>query len=252
MTRLADWALIEPSGKRHQLGVTRNLFGGVRVSFGRRILQRFDQTPESDRYVLSLAGHVLTVAVPRNTSEQPTLSVDGKPVLGSEATLVPVHGRTTEGGAVITGQDLARHELEQKRNGGASWFYWIGGASIINSVLFAAALQWGLVVGLGITYLIDGLAAEVSGTTRTPIYAFLIDIAIAGGIILIGRAARRGHLGWYAIGIVFYALDGLLFIVVQDFLGIAIHAIALFGLLAGWRAGRALKRVERASQPVPA
>jgi hypothetical protein len=62
--------------------------------------------------------------------------------------------------------------------------------------------------------------------------------------LLIGRAARRGNLTWYAIGIGLYLLDAVLFVVVQDFLGVAVHAIGIYGLVNGWRAARSLKQLE--------
>src|SRR6267378_2405380 len=215
MARLAEWTVLEPSGRRHQLGVGRSLFG-LRVTCDRRTLQRFDQTPDADRYVASVAGHVLTVTVPRTSQDQPALSVDGRVVLGSETTLTPLEAGVAATPTAVTGEDLARYQLVQRRDTGGAWFYWIGGASILNSLLYAAGSQWGLVVGLGFTYLIDGFATELSGTVRTPIYAFAIDVMLAGSVTLIGRAARRGHLGWYAAGMAFYLVDALLFIVVWD------------------------------------
>jgi hypothetical protein len=119
----------------------------------------------------------------------------------------------------------------------------------LNTILSAAGIQRGLVVGLGLTYLIDGVAEALSETVRTPIYAVIIDVAVAAGFLLIGRAARGGKLGWYAVGTVLYVLDGLLFVLAADILGIAIHAIAVYGLITGWRAARSLKRVEA---PAPA
>ena len=77
----------------------------------------------------------------------------------------------------------------------------------------------------------------------------MIDVIIASGFLLLGRAARNGSLGWYAIGIVLYLVDGLLFVLAVDLLGIAVHAIAIFGLISGWRAARSLKKVEA---PAPA
>ena len=186
----------------------------------------------------------------RVSDDQPTLHVDGKPVLGAETTLpAPATGAPDASGGTVSSRDLLRFQLLQRRATGGAWFYWIGGASILNSVLNAAGTQWGLAVGLGVTYLIDGLAEGLSNTVRTPIYAFLIDVAIAGGFLLIGRAARRGNLSWYAIGIGLYLLDGLLFVFVQDFLGIAVHAIGIYGLISGWRATRALRQLEA---PAPA
>ncbi len=248
MARLAEWTVTEASGRQHRVRVERAPIFGTRVILDRRRLERFDQTPESDRYVTSLAGHVLTVNTPRGSNDQPTLHVDGKPVLGMETTLAaPLEGAPDASGATVSSRDLLRFQLLQRRNNGGAWFYWIGGASILNSVLSAAGTQWGLAVGLGVTYLIDGLAEGLSDTVRTPIYAFLVDLAIAGGFLLLGRAARRGNLGWYAVGIVLYLLDGLLFVLFQDLLGIAVHAIAIYGLISGWRAARALKKFDAPS-----
>jgi hypothetical protein len=247
MAHVAEWTVTEASGRQHRVLVDRSLLTGVRTTVDRRKLDRFDQTPESDRYVTSLAGHVLTVVIPRVTNDGPTLHVDGKPVLGPETTLLA--SATDATGAAVSSQDLVRFQLLQRRGSGGAWFYWIGGASILNTILSAAGIQWGLVVGLGLTYLIDGVAEALSETVRTPIYAIIIDVAVAAGFFLIGRAARGGKLGWYAVGTVLYVLDGLLFVLAADILGIAVHAIAVYGLITGWRAARSLKRVEA---PAPA
>jgi hypothetical protein len=250
MARVAEWAVTEASGRQHRVVVDRAPLLGIRVTVDRRRLERFDQTPESDRYVTSLAGHVLTVNAPRVSNDQATLHVDGKPVLGTETTLAaPPEGARDATGATVSGRDLLRFQLLHQRGSGGAWFYWIGGASILNSVLNAAGTQLGLAVGLSVTYFIDELARSMSSTVRTPMYAFIINIAIAGSFLLIGRAARRGNLGWYAFGIALYLLDGLLFVLVWDFLGIVVHAIAIFGLISGWRAARSLKQVEA---PAPA
>lgn len=247
MAHLAEWTVTEASGRQHSVFVDRSMLSGVRVTVDRRRLDRFDQTPEADRYVTSLAGHVLTVVIPRVSNDQPTLHVDGKPVLGPETTLVAAATDAT--GTVVSGRDLLRFQLLQRRGSGGAWFFWIGGASILNTILSAAGSQWGLAVGLGVTYLIDGFAQALSDTVRTPIYAVIIDVLVAGGFFLIGRAARNGKLGWYAVGIVLYFLDGLLFVLAVDVLGIAVHGIAIFGLISGWRAARSLKQIET---PAPA
>src|SRR5438034_1773701 len=250
MARVAEWTVTEASGRQHRVLVDRAPLLGARVTLDRRRLERFDQTPESDRYVTNLAGHVLTVNASRVTNDQPTLHVDGKPVLGMETTLpAPAAGAPDSAGATVSSRDLLRFQLLQRRLSGGAWFYWIAGASILNSIINAAGTQWGLAVGLGITYFIDEVAKVLSDTVRTPIYAVIIDVAIAGGFALIGRAARRGSLGWYAVGIGLYLLDGLLFVLAVDILGIAVHGIAIFGLISGWRATRSLRQLEA---PAPA
>jgi len=250
MGHVADWTVTEASGRQHRVFVDRPMLLGARVTVDRRKLDRFDQTPESDRYVTSIAGHVLTVVIPRVSNDQPTLHVDGQPVLGTETTLpAPAAGATDTTGAAVSGRDLIRFQLLQRRGSGGAWFYWVGGASILNTILGAAGIQWGLAVGLGVTYLIDAVAELVSNTVRTPIYAVIIDVAVAGVFLLIGRAARGGRLGWYAVGTLLYVLDGLLFVFAADILGIAVHAVAVYGLISGWRAARSLKKVEA---PAPA
>lgn len=249
MARVAEWTVTEASGRQHRIRVDRMPILGARVTVDRRLLGRFDQTLASDRYVTALAGHVLTVTAPRGSSGQPTLDLDGEPVLGTETTLPAPATAIDRTAATVSSRDLLHFQLQRRRNNGGAWFYWIGAASILNSVLNAAGSAWGLPVGLGVTYLIDGVARGLSNTVRTPIYAFTIDLAIASGFLFIGRAARRGNLSWYAVGIGLYLLDGLVFVLGQDLLGIALHAIGVYGLVSGWRASRSLKQVE---VPAPA
>src|SRR2546428_11133234 len=196
MARVAEWAVTEASGRQHRVLVDRAPLFGVRVTVDKRQVERFDQTPESDRFVRSLGGHVVTVVSPRVSSDQPTLHVDGKPVLGAETALpAPLAGASDATGAAVSSQDLVRFQLSQRRNSGGAWFYWIGGASILNSVLNAAGKQWGLAVGPGGADPVDRLAGGLSKTGRPPLYAFIIHIAIAGGFFLLRGAPRPRKLG---------------------------------------------------------
>src|SRR5712691_3365976 len=120
MARVAEWAVTEASGRQHRVLVDRALLFGVRVTVDKRQLERFDQTPESDRFVRSLAGHVLTVVIPRVSNDQPTLHVDGKPVLGTETTLPALAGASDATGAAVSSHDLVRFQLSQRRNSGGA------------------------------------------------------------------------------------------------------------------------------------
>src|SRR5207237_7645559 len=116
MAHVAEWTITEAAGRQHPVLVDRSLLGGLRVTVDRRKLDRFDQTPESDRYVTSIAGHVLTVVIPRVSNDQPTLHVDGQPVLGTEKTLpAPAAGATDTTGAAVSGRDLIRVQLLERR-----------------------------------------------------------------------------------------------------------------------------------------
>src|SRR3989442_5009062 len=145
---VAEWTVLEPSRKRHRLRVGRSLFG-LAVTLDRNTVRRFDRTPDADRYVASLAGHVLTVTVPRASSDQPGLAVDGRAVLGSEATLTqPEAGQAAAAATPVTGEDLARHQLVQRRDGGAAWFYWIGGGSLPHLPVFTGRTPAGRFLGV--------------------------------------------------------------------------------------------------------
>ena len=243
MADLAQWSLIEPSGRKHDVRVRRALLG-TRVVLDRRAVPRFDRAAQGDRYAMTLAGHMVNVTVPPATSGQPTLTVDGSEAFGGEVALAPAAPATSAGASPITGQDFARYQLLQRRNTGGAWFYWIAGASLLNSLLYAARIDWGLFIGLGITQVIDGLAIALSGTVRTPVYAIVADVLVAGAFFLFGRAARAGRLAIFAIGIVVYALDGLIFIWAEDWLALAFHGFVVFGLMNGWRAARALGKLD--------
>jgi len=138
--------------------------------------------------------------------------------------------------------DLARWIV--RRNNGGAWFYWIAAASVLNSLLAAAHVDWAGFIGLGITRLIDGLAIALSGTVRTPLYAIILDVLVAVAFFLFGRAARARRLAIFAIAVALYALDGLIFILAADWLAIAFHGFVIFGLLSGWRAAHAPRTLD--------
>src|SRR5256885_16669820 len=136
MADLAHWTLSESSGRKHEIRVARALLG-TRVVLDRRAVPRFDRTAQGGRYGVTLAGHMVSVIVPPATSGQPALTVDGKESLGGEIALAASEPAGATGIAPITGEDFARYQLLQRRNTGSAWFYWIAGASILNSLLYA-------------------------------------------------------------------------------------------------------------------
>ncbi|MBN1473282.1 MAG: hypothetical protein JW914_01575 [Syntrophaceae bacterium] len=136
-----------------------------------------------------------------------------------------------------------RLKLESAFKGGASWFFWIAGLSLINSVILLAGGQWSFIVGLGITQIIDsvGLAASGEAGNVGKIVAFIFDLMAAGVFVLFGVLARRGYGGAFIVGMIVYALDGLLFLLVKDLLSIGFHVFALFFIYGGYSAYKKLK-----------
>lgn len=130
---------------------------------------------------------------------------------------------------------------------GANWFYWIAGLSLVNSVIQFAGGEMSFIVGLGITQIFDAFAAVAaveSGGNAIRGVALGLDVAVAGGFVLFGWLAGR-RMGWaFLLGMTLYALDGLLFLMVGDWLSIAFHVFALVGLGAGYGALRKLRALE--------
>lgn len=140
-------------------------------------------------------------------------------------------------------------QLVNRFQSGASWFYWIAGLSVVNSVIMLFEGQWSFIIGLGITQAVDGIMREVGGSA--PIVGFVIDLVVAGIFALFGVLAHRRHTWAFWVGMLLYTLDGLLFVLVGDLPGIGFHALALYFIFNGLTAHNKLRELE-AMRPVVA
>jgi hypothetical protein len=126
-----------------------------------------------------------------------------------------------------------RLKLESRIKSGANWFYWIVALSGINTIIILFGGDWSFLIGLGTTQLFALIGQELGW----PIYIALVVYVIVGGIIVIFWVfANKRHSWAFIAGIVLYGLDGLLFIVVQDWLSIAFHILAIIFIILGLRA----------------
>ncbi|HTC93295.1 MAG TPA: hypothetical protein VK699_07580 [Terriglobales bacterium] len=116
---------------------------------------------------------------------------------------------------------------------GASWFFWIAALSIVNSIISMSGGGWHFIVGMGITQVVDGIGS-LTGSSGTAI-AFVINLFIAGIVALFGVFARKGQKWAFLVGMILYALDGVLLLVASDFLSVAFHAYALFSIFRGFK-----------------
>jgi hypothetical protein len=136
-----------------------------------------------------------------------------------------------------TPASATREALERQRRNGALWFYWVAGLSLVNSVVALTGQQWRFIMGLGITQLADALAAR---TGHGGVTVALTDAALIGAFVLLGRFALRGRLLAFGVGVAFYALDGLIFLAVRDWVGVAFHVFVLVMTVRGLDAARRL------------
>lgn len=93
---------------------------------------------------------------------------------------------------------------------GASWFYWIAGLSLVNSIAAFSGSDWRFILGLGVTQLIDVLGQSIEGPGK--FIALVLDLVAAGVLVLFGVFASKGHLWAFVVGMVLFALDGVLFL----------------------------------------
>jgi hypothetical protein len=130
-----------------------------------------------------------------------------------------------------------RQSLERQRRNGGAWFYWVAGLTLINSALALAGQNWHFILGLGITQLADALIAQSSSGWMA---AAALDLMLIGGFVFLGRCAVGGHLWAFLVGIALYALDGVIFLVARDWVGVGFHAFVLMMTVRGFQAGRQL------------
>ena len=141
--------------------------------------------------------------------------------------------------------------LESKIKSGLGMFFWVAGLSIINSVIFFTGGSISFVIGLGATQLIDALtmvfAQEVSSGTAAVLHVigFGLDLFIAGLFTLFGVLGRKRIKWAIVVGMVFYAMDGLLSLLLKNWFGALFHFFAFIGMLHGLNATSEIIKLEK-------
>jgi hypothetical protein len=133
-------------------------------------------------------------------------------------------------------------KTENQFKNGANWFYWIAVLSVINSMIILFGGEISFIVGLGITQIVDAIAWEFknSGGMNLDFIFFMISLFISGVFALFGYFSRKQMMGIYVTGMILYALDGLIFFLVGDWLSIGFHVFVLFSLYGGLKALKAI------------
>jgi hypothetical protein len=147
-----------------------------------------------------------------------------------------------------TSQQLAIANLMRRAKSGASNFYWIAALSLINTVLVVAESQTRFVIGLAVTQFVDAFAYYAGQDTPEAktillVIAFVIDFVIIGLFALFGYLSTKGQRWAFITGIILYALDAVLMLIFQDWLGLAFHAFFLWGLFNGLNALNQLQKL---------
>ena len=144
------------------------------------------------------------------------------------------------------GRDLSvmRLRAEQILKSAAGWFIWIGAMSLINSLIamFGGGIRF--IVGLGVTEFVDGVTRGIGQAATIP--GLVINLFVAGLFVFFWQFARKGESSAFIVGMVLYALDGVLLLLFHDILSAAFHAYALFMLYRGLGGISMLRKCQQA------
>lgn len=112
-----------------------------------------------------------------------------------------------------------------------NWFYWIAGLSLVNTLGALFNSSFNFVIGLGITQLLDAALVEFGSIAAMIVVP--VNIAIAGVYCVFGYFSCRFAKWAFVVGLIFYGLDTLLFLLVKEWFGLAFHVFALFSIYRG-------------------
>lgn len=165
------------------------------------------------------------------------------PVVVPAATPVAASGRPTPFTTRPTATAAAvgaNPMLAAQLKSGASWFYWIAGLTLVNSITAATGMNWRFILGLGVTQISDVIGQTVGGAGN--IVALIVATVAAGIFITCGIFANKQKMWAFIVGMILFALDGVISLLIQDWIGLGFHAFALYFIFRGFAAARAISR----------
>jgi hypothetical protein len=154
----------------------------------------------------------------------------------------PSASTVTIGGTTMSVLDVQRGIVSS-----ASWFWWVAGLSLVNSLAMMLNLKYAMILGLGVGQIIDGMffyAGE--GEVADPgmlarVFHIVLSAMVAGVFVALGYFARRFSVAAFVTGMLLYALDALLFVIVGDWIAVGFHVFVLFMLWGGLSMLRAMR-----------
>ena len=130
---------------------------------------------------------------------------------------------------------------------GASWFYWIAGLSLINSLIFVFGGSVSFIAGLAYTQIIDAIIdVSISQGASTSLHAvaIVLDLILVAIFALFGYYANKAINAVFIIGIIIYVIDGLLWLFLGSYFAAAFHAYALFMIIRGFMASMEINKLK--------
>jgi hypothetical protein len=140
---------------------------------------------------------------------------------------------------------------------GARWFFWIAGLSLLNSIVFRMEGQVNFLFGLGVTQIVDGVTRVVieeglfKNANMISGLSMMVILLLSGLFVVFGLLTRKKKKWAFFVGTILYVIDGLILVLVQDYISAAFHGYILFSLVRGWKAIQDLRHVKELSDLEP-
>ncbi|MBK9007267.1 MAG: hypothetical protein IPM31_09780 [Anaerolineae bacterium] len=165
-----------------------------------------------------------------------------------EPTPQPVQSPASDSTGEMYRMQAAIADLVRRMKSGANNFYWIAALSVINSALLQFGGGMYFVVGLAGTLLVDTIFIELANAMQesalvVKVIGLIVSAAVAGIFALFGLFANRAMKWAFIVGMIFYAIDTLLMLVFQEWMGLLFHVFFLFGLFGGLSALNKLQQL---------
>lgn len=147
--------------------------------------------------------------------------------------------------------------LTNRFKSGANWFYFIAALSVAN-LLFPSVIPLIAVLGLAMVQMVTGYASSVSqgmspsSALVVRILAIFISLAISAGYVLAAYFSHKRLRLAFVAGLVFYALDALLMLLLGQITAAAFHLFGLYGIWRGLSALLELAALELTEPPLSA
>lgn len=152
-----------------------------------------------------------------------------------------------DGGIELDNEKIIEEKLrtENRLRDGASWFYWIAGLSLVNSLLVFFESDWSFISGLSVTKIIDYTSyfLSIEFGNIVSIIGLILNLIIIGFFIVLGVFANKGRNWSFIVGFIFYGLDTILLVFMADFISIAFHLFALYSIFRGYQANKQLQEL---------
>lgn len=148
-----------------------------------------------------------------------------------------------------TGPNEPSPETLAQLKGGANWFYWIAGLSLVNSAIFAFGGDVSFIAGLAVTQIIDAVATQIGGDGFSAIkaVALVLDLIVFIVFALIGYYANKAINLVFIAGMAVYLVDGVIWLLLESFLAFGFHIFALIMIFRGFLASREINQVRKSN-----